>query len=379
MKIVILGQRWYPFSKTVIRGGGPKVELDHLLLLREDNELHHITNLDSEELEGVTTHKVSNSLSSAKPDKERNSKISKLIESIGPEVILCHDGVNIPLLKALNGINIPIMCWVHNSIFLAGPTTITEVPIMYDLAKAGHSFICVSETSRKEWDNWLGRTGQRNWVRKNNYSEKILQPKFIFRTFLHNHIIQDKPEPVEAELGFLTIGRLSKQKRLPVALSSDPNLKVYCPPADNANSVKLQKDLEEKFGEERFVLGTKHPDLMEILRKSKGLLCCSNESFGLVATEANTYGVPVILQNPQTEHAVEEACRPAAELGGFFRVESRGKHLERFLKEFTPPSIEEKKKIIDATWNYYNFESSKSRLVDKIQECLSHYRSVRKC
>jgi len=370
MRIAVVGQRWNPNYLDKYRGGGEKIESDHVRLLSEaGHEVHFLTNDDSEARPGnVVTHFVGASKFSLKGGRmpgKRSNIVRDRVLAIDPDVVLIHDNDN-PTLNTKLAYQKPCVAIVHSSVAIAGGiSTFNYLASLWLLASRGHSVLCVSETSRKEWEAYIQKNKE-YILREEILPEEALEPNAVFTGYLHNPVVWEKPVLRETTNGYCTLGRLIRQKRHHVGLGATDDLTLYCPMpyTGNPESAKILDKLEKKFGEHRIRKGVPYARLMGIVAESKALLSFSIESFGLTGMEANSFGVPVILQHPTKEHALEEACAPSKEHGSLVRVTEE--NLQEFLRDFKPYPKDQRQAILDATWDYYGVEAATKRLENSL-------------
>jgi glycosyltransferase involved in cell wall biosynthesis len=245
-------------------------------------------------------------------------------------------------------------------------STFSYLTSLYTLASRGHSVLCVSETSRQEWEAYIQKN--RDYIlRSKVLPVEGLEPGAVFTGYLHNPVVWERPSLKPTKRGFISLGRVIRQKRHHVGLAASQDLTLYCPTPfmGNKDSSTLLQKLEKKFGEERIMKGLPYSILMETLSESRALLSFSIESFGLTGMEANSFGVPVILQHPVKKHALEEACHPSIGHGSLVRVENES-DLASFLRDFKPYSDRQRQAILDCTWEYYGVSAALKRLEESL-------------
>jgi len=359
MKIAIIGQRWNPNYILKFRGGGEKVESDHVKLLSEKgHEVHFLTNDDSEERKTpVKTHFVGPSkfsLNGGRMSGKRSSIVVRKIMEINPDIVLIHDNDNSTLNIKLSKV-MPCVAFVHSCVEIVGGISVLNyLHSLYELAKNGSFVVCVSEHSRKSWECFLLKN--KDYLQKNfGVEEKYFNPGEVFKHVLHNPILWEKPKPQETNNGYISIGRLIKIKNHHIGLENTEDITLYCPSPwkGSKESEQLYKKLSEKYSD-KIVLDSPHSKLMQNLSQSKALLSFSTESFGMTAFEANSQGIPVILFHKDTPHAIEEACAPGLEIGGLVRVSysKDAKELREFLRGYKGLTMENRIQLIEKTWNY---------------------------
>lgn len=385
MKIVIIGQRWSPYLKDKVMGGSQKVEANQLILLGgSGHEVHFLTSTDSEvvELPNVTFHSVGYSRASLQPfdNKVRNNKIRDLISSINPEVVINHDSDNSGLNNTLNNLK-PCVNFVHSHVGMAGGmSAFGYIRTLYKMAIEGHSIVCVSDSSRREWYQHALKNKKQivgGFVPDNALDDEST----IFTDYFHHAVTWEKPQFIEStNKGYITIGRLIPTKRHHIGLQSTEDLRLFSPPPINELEEEIYQKLIGRYNGEGKVNSTGIPteELEREISGSKALLIFAQESFGLTAVEANIQGVPVILSHKIDDHPVKEACAPGKEVGSIYVIpyEKSPKNVEVFLSEFVPPGLDERVKIAEKTWEYYNPKASTLRLEKLIEKTLNSYNQV---
>ena len=382
MKIVIVGQRWNPYLKDRVRGGAEKVEANQLILLsKAGHQVHFITNDDSEDPDyEVSVYRVGPSrLTGVKhPGRKRNQAIKNIIVDIEPDVVICHDNDNSSLNRTLTHLQ-PCVNFVHSHVGMAGGlAALTYIKSLYQMAQEGHLTVCVSASSRREWQILAGKS--RKFLMENGVPEDAIESEDnIFTDWFHHAITWDKPEVKPSEKGYITIGRIIPTKRHHVSLSCTDDVRLFCPPPNHPDQKELYEKLVGKYGGGSInATGIPDEELEEEIAVSKALLCFAQESFGLTAVEANIYGVPVILSHRIEDHPIKEACGPSRELGGLQVIpyEKSTKNVKSFLDGYEAIPLDRRQAISDATWGYYNPKASLVRLEDLIKKCIDNHGAV---
>jgi len=383
MKIVIVGARWNPYLVGKVRGGAEKVEANQIILLKDaGHEVHFLTNDDSEDppYPEVKTHRVGASRHSGKPifAKERNQIVRDIIKRVEPDVVICHDSDNSSLNRILTPLR-PCVNFVHSHVGMAGGiSALSYIGTLYKMAKEGHATVCVAASSRREWLQ-LSRKSKKFLISSGIPEEDILSEDAIFTHWFHHAITWKKPILKPAKKGFITIGRIIPTKRHHISLFAADDLRLFCPPPDHPDQKELYEKLVKKFGSERInATGVSDEILEEEIATSKALLCFAQESFGLTAVEANIQGIPVILSHKIEDHPIKEACAPSSHVGGIVVIPHElGKEgIREFLLSYETPSDEERQKILDETWDYYNPKAGLARLESLLEETIKRWERV---
>jgi glycosyltransferase involved in cell wall biosynthesis len=380
MRIAVVGQKFNPSNPDFIKGGAERVELDHILMLsRAGHEVHFITSSDSKVQEPIRPHYVGTSKHALRKrtGPGRNAAVFQSIRQINPDVILLHDESSPTLNNALSKYDKPSIIFIHSSSF-GGISCFGYYESLWAAAKNGHTVVCMSETSRVEHADFV-RKYTEYFLKRGIIPLEDLKECAFLNAVLHPAVLWEKPEVKPITRGFASIGRIDKWKRHHIALRSADDVSVFAPTpwGGSADGEEVFTKLRKKFGESKFHLDLPHRDIMACLSESKALFVLGEESFSLVAVEANSRGAPVFLLPPKKGlHPAEEACSSGAEHESLIRFSSE-KDLYDFVSAFTPYPEEQRLRIMEATWVRYNHASALRNLETLIQEATLRKRSFR--
>jgi hypothetical protein len=290
--------------------------------------------------------------------------IREVLLKENPDVTILHDNDNSALNKRLVPLQ-PCVNFVHSHVGMAGGmAALVYILTLHQMAQQGHAVVCVSNASRREWLG-LARKSQK-WLLGNGLPAEALETDdAIFNEWFHHAITWEKPELKSVTKGYITIGRMIPTKRHRIGLQATENLRIFCPPPGNDEQKTVYAKLVAKFGGERInATGVPDAELEAEISCSKALLVFAQESFGLTAVEANIHGVPVILSHRIDDHPIKEACGPSREHGSLHVIpHAEGINgIREFLATFEAPPDEQRQRILDATWGYYNPKASLRRL-----------------
>jgi hypothetical protein len=109
-----------------------------------------------------------------------------------------------------------------------------------------------------------------------------------------------------------------------------------------------------------------HSEIMSYLSRARALFVMGSESFSIVAAEANSYGVPVIIGDTQPNHVTLEACSAGAPHSVHqIKYKTHGERLEQLRQvamSWKDPSLSDREEVLEKTWERYNPEASLARL-----------------
>lgn len=347
MKIALIGQRYNPFLNSKILGGSERVErlyIDNIPKLGYD--LSFITSNDSEE-SSVPTFKISidsifkSGLKGAKNLKDRSLEIQKILRRINPDLIIVNDDLYSSLYHVIK--EYPSILLIHQPAGSFGLLSIGYAKTYSNVLKNGRQLcVGVSELSNKAW--------------KNFYQDMDVED------YIHNIILEEQ-EVIESNGDVIKVGRMTGQKNWPKADKwfgkIDKKLICVCPEIKDES----EKNIFESLKHSDFCVGLNREEVLEKIKKSSLVCVFGDESFGLSAVEANSFGVSVLLCNNNEFNGVKESCVE----NGLIKI-NNFEEFSNFFKNYKEKTLQERKNIAKETQEKYslsNFQEKFNFLVEK--------------
>lgn len=316
MKILIINQKEFPHKEGIFYGGIQKVEKDQAICLARRN--HEVTSFMTSECEpygnGITSHyssataqwKLSTS-EKAKQTKTRKKEILELIQSSDFDCVIVHDwSGSIQNLFHKEFVGIPSILYLHNTPLNSGGIQMFgRIHSYVRHHKHGGVSCVVSNTAKKLWEDAILKKIQSERQRKmldEDVIEHFMKHQRNIFDISHPAMLEVERKPLATEHYATMISRLNASKGIVKAAKMASKMKIplklICPSPNNQE----EHDLVEKFCEfqsrENIHFSIPREEMFEILKKSKIHFIPSEESFSLVAVEANSCGTPCIIYSP---------------------------------------------------------------------------------